>query len=167
MLTPAAIDSLTGTTVYDSAGYLLGHVASVYVDQHSGQPTFITITTGNHSTPEQVAPFHGATLADSQIRLAYPKDDISRAPRIEPGPHLALADYAASTPTFNSPGPAPYPHSLTPDTQLDAPPPSSPTDSPFPDSYTVPAPTPNAIRPVLMLSRDLPSVARREIRQCR
>lgn len=93
MLTPAAIDNLTGALVYDSVGYALGRVATAYLDENSGQPTFIAITTNDDGTPAQLAPFHGATLADSQIRLAYNKAEIARGPHVEPGPHLTLIDY--------------------------------------------------------------------------
>lgn len=105
MLTPAAIDSLTGTTVYDSAGYLIGHVASVYLDERSGQPTFITITT--EDAPEQIAPFRGATLADSQIRLAYPRADIGRAPHMPDVEQLAAADFLRLDAHYGLTGPGP------------------------------------------------------------
>lgn len=82
MTDPPATDDPTGATVFDSTGFKIGHVGTIHVDQTTGGPVFLTVLTSDRRTEGRVVPFQGASLADSEIRVAFPKTAVESAPRI-------------------------------------------------------------------------------------
>lgn len=83
-------DHPTGAAVFDKTGFMIGHVGTIHVDQATGGPVFLTVLTGDRQTGGLVVPFQGASLADSEIHLAFPKTAVENAP------HIADADRALS-----------------------------------------------------------------------
>ena len=82
MTEPPAPDAPTGATVFDSAGFKIGRVGTFHVAQTTGEPVFLTVVTSDERTAGRLVPFRGASLADSEVRVAFPKLAVESAPRI-------------------------------------------------------------------------------------
>jgi uncharacterized protein (TIGR02271 family) len=79
----ASITDLVDRDAIDADGDKIGTVFDVYVDNDTGQPEWLAITTGLFGTKVSFAPLAGASLAGDGVRLAYPKDHVKDAPRAE------------------------------------------------------------------------------------
>lgn len=62
-------------------GDKIGNVGQVYLDDRTGEPTWVTATTGLFGTSESFVPLEGATLDGRDFRVAYGKDQVKDAPR--------------------------------------------------------------------------------------
>ena len=83
MLTQNDIAQLTGTDVYDTNDDKIGSVGQVYLDAQSGDPEWVTVKTGLFGTKETLVPLRDAGLTDGRVTVAYGKDQIKDAPRID------------------------------------------------------------------------------------
>ncbi|MFN3216264.1 MAG: DUF2382 domain-containing protein [Acidimicrobiales bacterium] len=72
-----------GTTVYDSTGDKLGGITDVYYDDTTGQPEWMTVSTGWFGTSEQFVPIAGTKQHEDGFRTEYTKDQIKDAPSID------------------------------------------------------------------------------------
>lgn len=72
-----------GTTVYDSTGEKLGDITDVYYDDTTGQPEWMTVSTGWFGTSEHFVPIAGTRRHDDGFGTEYTKDQIKDAPRID------------------------------------------------------------------------------------
>jgi uncharacterized protein (TIGR02271 family) len=79
----ASITDLVDRDAIDPDGDKIGTVFDVYVDNDTGQPEWLAITTGLFGTKVTFAPLAGASLVGDGVRLAYPKDHVKDAPRAE------------------------------------------------------------------------------------
>jgi uncharacterized protein (TIGR02271 family) len=93
---PAAI---IGRNAVDRDGDKIGKIGQVYLDDDSGQPLWIAISTGLFGTKDSFAPLSGASDDGTDLRLAVEKDRVKDAPNVENDGHLnereqrALYDY--------------------------------------------------------------------------
>jgi uncharacterized protein (TIGR02271 family) len=92
MISTQDIDRIQGSTAYDSSGEKVGKVDQVYLDDTNEQPSWVTVTTGLFGTTQSFVPLEGATLDGSDLRLAYSKDQVKDAPRIDVDQHLDRAE---------------------------------------------------------------------------
>jgi len=69
--------------VVDQNGEKVGKVGQVYLDDTSGEPTWVTVKTGLFGTSESFVPLHGASVQDGQVRVPYNADMVKNAPRVE------------------------------------------------------------------------------------
>ena len=83
MTTPQQWDILIGLTAVDAAGDKIGKVGQVYLGEATGQPEWVTVSTGMFGSRESFAPLHGASVRDGQLVLAVPKDLVKDAPNVE------------------------------------------------------------------------------------
>ena len=107
-----------GRTAVDSDGSKIGQIGQIYVDDRTGQPLWVTITTGRHGTRQSFAPVHGSELEGDQVRLAVSKDLVKDAPSIDDDGHMEASEqdalyrhYAAYLGTGQAGGEAGYPGS--------------------------------------------------------
>lgn len=84
-----SFDRLSNATVYDNSGDKIGKLGTVYVDNDSGQPSFATVSTGLFGISESFVPLEGAQLDDDEVRVAYTKDQVKDAPRVDAGHELS------------------------------------------------------------------------------
>ena len=82
------INRVQGATAYDSDGEKVGKVDQIYLDDQTGEPTWLTLNTGLFGTSTSFAPLEGATFSGDDLRLAYDKERIKNAPRIDVDQHL-------------------------------------------------------------------------------
>lgn len=92
MISPNEIDRIEGSTAYDSSGDKVGKVGQLYLDDETGQPEWVTVSTGLLGTSESFVPLQGASFEGSNLRLAYDKDKIKNAPNVGADQHLDASE---------------------------------------------------------------------------
>ena len=88
MTTPARWDTLIGATAIGSDGDKVGKVGQIYLDEATGEPAWVTVSTGLFGARQSFAPLQGATVGDDQVILAVPRDLVKDAPNIDDDGHL-------------------------------------------------------------------------------
>jgi stress response protein YsnF len=138
--------ALLGRTAYGADGDRLGTVSGAYLDNETGQPSWITIERGGlfRTTTHSFVPLEGAEVVDDGVRVAVDADAVKRAPHVEGDRVLSAADerglrahYGLDQPGLAEPGPprtAPGPEQPT-----TAPEPGQPTTAPEPEQPTTAA----------------------------
>jgi uncharacterized protein (TIGR02271 family) len=92
---------IMGATVVDRSGGKIGKVGQVYLDDQTGQPTWVTVNTGLFGTRESFAPLQGAQESGDGLTLAVEKDTVKNAPNVSDDGHIgddeqrALYEYYA------------------------------------------------------------------------
>jgi uncharacterized protein (TIGR02271 family) len=69
--------------VLSDAGDKIGSIGRVYVDDNSGEPTWVTVKTGLFGSSESFVPLTGASVDGDDVRVVYAKDKIKDAPRVD------------------------------------------------------------------------------------
>jgi uncharacterized protein (TIGR02271 family) len=86
---------LPGSTAHDRNGESVGKVKQLYVDDESGQPKWATVATGLFGTSESFVPLEQAELdGEGNLRLAYDKDTVKDAPRVDADGHIEESEEA-------------------------------------------------------------------------
>ncbi len=83
MTSPQQWVNLIGSTAIDSEGNKVGKIGQVYLNDESGEPQWVTVSTGLFGTRESFAPLYGARPGDGEARLAVTKQMIKDAPNVE------------------------------------------------------------------------------------
>jgi PRC-barrel domain protein len=85
MITRQQASDLIGAAAYDHGGNQVGEVATVYLDRASGEPEWLTVTTGLHGPRQTFAPIARAHLrGPREVEFDLDKDTITGAPSIDP-----------------------------------------------------------------------------------
>ena len=92
MATEKNIKDLFNATAYDRNGDKLGAVKEVFVDDNSGQPTFVEVGHGLFGMSSSLVPMRGHRLSGDQLQLAFDKDRIKDAPNLDADNHLTPED---------------------------------------------------------------------------
>jgi stress response protein YsnF len=87
MLSERELSAAIGSTAYDGGGSKIGTVEHFYVDDRTGAPTWVAVTTGLFGTRQSVAPAADASFADGDLRLPVSADAVKNAPHVA-GDHL-------------------------------------------------------------------------------
>jgi sporulation protein YlmC with PRC-barrel domain len=77
---------------YTQDGDKIGKVGTVYLDDASGEPEFVTVKTGLFGTKESFAPVRDARITDDGLVLPYDKDRVKNAPKVDEDQHLSPAE---------------------------------------------------------------------------
>jgi sporulation protein YlmC with PRC-barrel domain len=72
-----------GGEVRTSGGDKVGKVGQVYLDDQSGQPSWVTVRTGLFGTQESFVPVSSADLVGQDVVVPYDKETIKGTPRVE------------------------------------------------------------------------------------
>jgi uncharacterized protein (TIGR02271 family) len=88
MTTPQQWADLIGLTATDVNGDKIGKVGQVYLDEGTGQPQWVTVSTGMFGTRESFVPLPGSSVQGDELMLAVSKDLVKGAPNIENDGHL-------------------------------------------------------------------------------
>jgi uncharacterized protein (TIGR02271 family) len=92
MTTANDLKHMEGRTAVDANGAKLGKVGQVYVNDQTGQPTWVTVSTGLFGTRESFAPLYGSRSEGDNLRLAVTKDMVKDAPGVEDDGHIEDAE---------------------------------------------------------------------------
>jgi uncharacterized protein (TIGR02271 family) len=85
-------DAWVGRLALDNSGDKIGKIDALYNDDRTGDPEWVAITTGLFGAKQTFAPIAGATNSGDDLQLAYSKDQVKGAPRVEPDGHLEPAE---------------------------------------------------------------------------
>lgn len=77
------LDRIQHATAYDRSGDKLGKVGQLYIDERSHEPSWITVSTGLFGTSQSFVPLEGADFDGDHLRVAYDKDVVKHAPRVD------------------------------------------------------------------------------------
>jgi uncharacterized protein (TIGR02271 family) len=88
MTTSEELQRMEGQTAVDVNGAKLGKVGQIYLDDRTGQPLWVTITTGMFGTKQSFAPLYGSRSDGGDLQLAVTKDMVTDAPGIEADGHI-------------------------------------------------------------------------------
>ena len=83
MISQEQVRDVIGGTLVDSSGDKIGKIGQVYMDDQTGQPEWATVKTGMFGANESFVPLAEATLADSEVRVPYAKNQIHDAPVVD------------------------------------------------------------------------------------
>lgn len=86
---------LRDLTVYDPDGEKVGKISQVWLDDRSGRPEWVSISTGLFGTKESFVPLLGAHRNEEGLQVAYRKDIVKEAPRVEADGHLDQSEEQA------------------------------------------------------------------------
>jgi stress response protein YsnF len=92
MLTDRELAAAIGTTAYGTDGDKLGTVEHFFVDDRSGAPTWVAVSTGLLGTHSSIVPAVDAAFADGSLRLPVSRDAVRHAPAVSGDQHLDPAE---------------------------------------------------------------------------
>lgn len=86
------IRELFDATAYDSTGDKLGSIHEVFLDDRSGQPTFVEVNHGLFGLRSGLVPLRGSSLNAGSLNLGFTKDSIKDAPNIDTDDGLSVEE---------------------------------------------------------------------------
>jgi stress response protein YsnF len=88
MLNDRELSAAIGSTAYAPDGDTIGTVEHFFVDDRTGAPTWVAVSTGLFGTRHSIVPAVDATFAEGALRLPVTKDAVKSAPHIAETQHL-------------------------------------------------------------------------------
>jgi uncharacterized protein (TIGR02271 family) len=79
----------SGGNVVSTSGGKIGGIGQIYLDDATGQPSWITAKTGLFGTSESFVPLENASVSGNDVAVAYDKDKVKDAPRVDPDGSLS------------------------------------------------------------------------------
>jgi uncharacterized protein (TIGR02271 family) len=92
MIDTTNLPGLIGANVIDSDGDKIGTAAQIYVDTTTGEPNWATVRTGLFGTSETFVPLANANVRGDEIHVAFQKQFVKDAPRIDADGDLSPED---------------------------------------------------------------------------
>jgi uncharacterized protein (TIGR02271 family) len=84
---------LIGRTVTDQQGSKIGKIGQVYLNDSTGQPEWLTVSTGLFGTRESFVPLRGADYSSGdEVVVPVAKDTVKDAPSVDNDGHLDAAE---------------------------------------------------------------------------
>ncbi len=78
-----------GANVLSEDGAVLGAMGQLYVDDATGEPSWVTVSTHPSGSPESFAPLVGASLDGQNVRLPYSHAKVYESPKMSQDGHLS------------------------------------------------------------------------------
>jgi stress response protein YsnF len=104
MLSDREISAAIGSTAHDANGDKIGTVEHFFVDDRTGEPSWVAVTTGLFGTGHSIVPALDATWADGGLRLPVSGDAVKGAPHLT-GDHLTPDEEATLRRHYGIDGP--------------------------------------------------------------
>jgi uncharacterized protein (TIGR02271 family) len=92
MMDATSSQAWIGRKLVDRDGTKIGRIDAIYVDDRTGEPTWITVHTGLLATRTNFVPLREARVVGDDLEVPYTKNEVKDAPHIEPGGHLEPAE---------------------------------------------------------------------------
>lgn len=92
MITTDQIPALRSAAARDRDGERFGSVGEIFLDDETGEPTWITVNTGMFGTSQAFVPIRDAVLEDGDLRVPYPQNLVKNAPPVEAEDRLDADD---------------------------------------------------------------------------
>jgi uncharacterized protein (TIGR02271 family) len=81
--------SWRGQNAVDSDGDKIGKIEEIYLDSDSNEPEWALVSTGLFGTKQSFVPIRDAASTGDGIRVAFDKDTVKNAPRVDPDGSLS------------------------------------------------------------------------------
>ena len=91
-ITENQLSALYDATVVSEADGKIGKVGTVYLDDDTQQPSWVTVKTGLFGSAESFVPLSEANLSGDEVRVSYSKDKVKDAPRMDTDSELSPAE---------------------------------------------------------------------------
>ena len=88
MTSPNDAQQYIGRTAVDLEGNKIGKIGQVYLDDRTGDPLWVTVSTGLFGNRQSFAPIAGSAFDGDDVRLAVSKDTIRDAPNVDDDEHV-------------------------------------------------------------------------------
>jgi hypothetical protein len=82
-ITESDVAGLRDGDVISTSGDKIGSMGQVYLDDETGEPTFVTVNTGLFGLKQSFVPLQGARVQDRDLVVNYDKETVKDAPRID------------------------------------------------------------------------------------
>lgn len=94
MITTEHLDTILGGggNVVSQHGDKIGGIGQVYLDDETGEPSWVTAKTGLFGSSESFVPLENASVRGEDIIVPYTKDVVKDAPRVEEDGHIEPAE---------------------------------------------------------------------------
>jgi uncharacterized protein (TIGR02271 family) len=79
----------SGGNVVSTSDGKVGSIGQIYLDDATGEPSWITVKTGLFGTSESFVPLQNANVQGDDVVVSYAKDKIKDAPRVDPDGSLS------------------------------------------------------------------------------
>jgi uncharacterized protein (TIGR02271 family) len=83
-----------GRTVVGRDGEKIGTLDEIYLDQQTGKPEWALVNTGLFGAKSNFVPLAGAQPAGGDVRVAFAKEQVKDAPKIDPEGQLSQSEEA-------------------------------------------------------------------------
>lgn len=107
MLTDGELTEAIGTTAYDAGGDEVGTVEHFFVDDRTGAPTWVAVTSGLLGARHAIVPAVDAAFVEGALRLPVGRDAVRSAPHLRVDRHLDPAEEDLLRRHYALDGPAP------------------------------------------------------------
>jgi len=85
---------LRGQDLVDSSGSKIGSITDVYLDEDTGQPEWLAVTTGLFGTRTSFVPLTGTSTSGGTVTSRFTKDQVKGAPQAEADGQLSQEEEA-------------------------------------------------------------------------
>lgn len=92
MINEEHADQLMGRDMLDRDGDRIGEITQVFVDDRTGEPTWVTVKTGWFGLSQSFVPLNKVQWAGEQVRAAYDAATVKDAPRFATDEPLTMQD---------------------------------------------------------------------------
>ncbi len=91
-ITESDLAALREGNVVSASGEKIGSIGQIYLDDQTGEPTFVTVNTGLFGLSQSFVPLQGARVQDGDLVVNYDKATVKDAPRIDDDGSLSPAE---------------------------------------------------------------------------
>jgi hypothetical protein len=98
-ITESELAGLRDGNVVSASGDKIGSIGQIYLDDQTGEPTFVTANTGLFGLKQSFVPLQGARVEGEDLVVDYDKETVKDAPRIDDDAPLAPPARPAPPPT--------------------------------------------------------------------
>jgi uncharacterized protein (TIGR02271 family) len=88
------IRSYEGKNLLDASGSKIGRVDDIYMDEDTGKPEWLAVTSGMFGTRTSFVPITGVTAAGGDLQVPYEKQQVLDAPNAEADGQLSQEEEA-------------------------------------------------------------------------
>ncbi len=101
MMAPEQLQSMIGQNAVDTNGNKIGKIGQIYLDDSTGDPQWVTVSTGLFGTNESFAPLYGSRADGDNLVLGVSKDQVKDAPNVANDGHLEESEVQALYQYYN------------------------------------------------------------------
>jgi uncharacterized protein (TIGR02271 family) len=101
MMAPEQLQSMIGKNAVDTSGDKIGRIGQIYLDDSTGEPQWVTVSTGLFGTKESFAPLYGSSADGDNLVLTVSKAMVKDAPNVDNDGHLEESEVQALYQYYN------------------------------------------------------------------